>query len=387
VAAPSEHPIPHDAPDTNDRPVVAISMGDPLGVGPEIICKALANRRLRESAGYRIHGSRDVLRAAAHQDGIGVFWRLGNDRPAPGEVVLIDDSGGTGLALQTSAPGPTRAGGEASFRWVESAIDDVQRGHADAIVTAPISKTSWNLAGHTKYPGHTELLAERFNARHTGMLFVGPHLRVILVTIHIPLMRIASLLTIERILETIRLAHQACLSLPATGGTGGSPAGGGVQGLPDLGSSSSALGTRHSALAPRIAVCGLNPHAGEGGLLGDEDQSIIAPAVAAARASGIDARGPFPADTLFKQAAAPPIGNGRYDCVVAMYHDQGLIPVKLIDGELAVNMTVGIPAVRTSPAHGTAFDIAGKGIASAASMAAAIELAIQQCRRPSRPTP
>lgn len=328
-------------------------MGDPLGIGPEIICKALANRRLRESAGYRIHGSREVLRAAAHKEGIGVFWRIGDDRPAPGEVVIIE-SGGIGLALQTSAPGPTREGGEASFRWVESAIEDVQRGHADAIVTAPISKTSWSLVGHTKYPGHTELLAERFNAKRSGMLFVGPHLRVILATIHIPLMQVAARLTTKRILETIELAHEACCSAPCT---------------------------QHSALHPRIALCGLNPHAGEGGLLGDEDDRIIAPAVAQARAKGINAVGPLPADTLFKQAAAPPVGKGAYDCVVAMYHDQGLIPVKLIDGELAVNVTVGLPAIRTSPAHGTAFDIAGKGIASAASMAAAIELAIQLSRR------
>jgi 4-hydroxythreonine-4-phosphate dehydrogenase len=130
------------------------------------------------------------------------------------------------------------------------------------------------------------------------------------------------------------------------------------------------------ATSPRIAVCGLNPHAGEGGILGSEDDRIIAPAVAQARGKGIDAHGPLPGDTVFSAAAAPPVGKGLYDCVVAMYHDQGLIPVKLVDREETVNVTVGLPAIRTSPAHGTAFDIAGKSVASAASMRAAIELAI-----------
>ena len=183
------------------------------------------------------------------------------------------------------------------------------------------------------------------------MLFVGPHLRVMLATIHVPLMEVGGLLTTLRVLEAIELAHQACV---------------------ELGSSRGA--------SPRVAVCGLNPHAGEGGILGAEDDRIIAPAVAQARANGIDAHGPLAADTVFRAAAAPPMGKGQYDCVVAMYHDQGLIPVKLVDGEEAVNVTVGLPTIRTSPAHGTAFDIAGKNVASATSMKCAIELAIRTVR-------
>jgi 4-hydroxythreonine-4-phosphate dehydrogenase len=348
-------------------------MGDPLGIGPEIICKALSNRRLRGLAGYRIFGSQAALHTAAKLDGLGEFWHSG-DGSAPGDVVLIDDGSLDARTLSTRPPGPTKEGGAASFRWVEQAIEAVKRGEAHAIATAPISKTSWTLAGHTQFPGHTELLADRFKAKRSGMLFVGPHLKVILATIHIPLMQVASQLTTQRILETIELAHEACLSL---------------RGTSILPGSNDPRSTNHGqdvrATHPRIAVCGLNPHAGEGGILGTEDAGIIAPAIAQARAKSIDAHGPLPADTLFKQAAAQPIGKGAYDCVVAMYHDQGLIPVKLIDGELAVNVTVGLPTIRTSPAHGTAFDIAGKGIASAASMAAALELAIRMATRENRP--
>jgi 4-hydroxythreonine-4-phosphate dehydrogenase len=177
------------------------------------------------------------------------------------------------------------------------------------------------------------------------MLFVGPHLRVMLATIHVPLMRVGAMLTWARVLESIELSHEACVAL-------------GVE-------------------RPRIAVCGLNPHAGEGGILGWEDERVIAPAVSSAQAAGICATGPLPGDTVFKAACARPFGRGDFDCVVAMYHDQGLIPVKLIDGERAVNVTVGLPAIRTSPAHGTAFDIAGTNSASQVSMGEAIDLAIR----------
>jgi len=332
-------------------------MGDPLGIGPEIICKALADEGLRCIAGYRIHGSERELAAAARAAGVSPFWtRSPNDASACGEVVLLDDAEDARAELLVS-PGPTKRAGELSFRWVEQAIQDAQRPigdplRADAIVTAPISKTSWNLAGHTKHPGHTELLADRFNAPRSGMLFVGPHLRVMLATIHVPLMNVGKLLTTERVLEAIELAHRACIELVAD-----------------------------PKASARIAVCGLNPHAGEGGLLGSEDGRIIAPAIVLAQAKGIDARGPLPADTVFGAAAAPPVGKGMYDCVVAMYHDQGLIPVKLVDRELAVNVTVGLPTIRTSPAHGTAFDIAGKNQASPVSMRAAIELAIKMAER------
>ncbi len=340
-------------------------MGDPGGIGAEIICKALAEPGLRAAASYRIHGSAAAMLAAARAAGITPFWSVEGEgdlgRTDGVHVVLIDAHAKHDATL--APPQPSARAGELSFLWVEDAIRDAQRpvsdaAHADAIVTAPISKTSWNMAGHTKWPGHTELLAERFNAPRSGMLFVGPHLRVMLATIHVPLMRVGGMLTTERVLEAIELAHEGTLV---------------SRGVPPRATSQAPIAPR----PPRIAVCGLNPHAGEGGILGSEDDRIIAPAVAQARSMGIDAHGPLPGDTVFSAAAAPPVGKGLYDCVVAMYHDQGLIPVKLVDREETVNVTVGLPTIRTSPAHGTAFDIAGKNVASAASMRAAIKLAIR----------
>ena len=354
-------------------------MGDPAGIGAEIICKALAQPGLRAAAGYRVYGSQRAMLVAARAAGIPAFWTLERERSGGGvgggaDVVLVDEH-----PDQDEPVTPARSskrGGEASFRWVEDAIRDAQRpgsdaAHADAIVTAPISKTSWNLAGHTRWPGHTELLAERFNAPRSGMMFVGPHLRVMLATIHVPLMRVGGLLTTERVLEAIELAHEGVEKARR----GVSPRSSEESHGRDAGGTDHRQDAR--ATEPRIAVCGLNPHAGEGGILGTEDDRIIAPAVALARAKGMDVHGPLPGDTVFSAAAAPPVGKGLYDCVVAMYHDQGLIPVKLVDREETVNVTVGLPTIRTSPAHGTAFDIAGKNMASAASMRAAIELAIR----------
>lgn len=304
------------------RAVIGITLGDPLGIGPEIVAKALVDPRVKHLAELRVYG---------------------DDRP-----FLVGDG-----VRRTSTAG----GGAASFEWVEQAIADAKRDEddpkrVDAIVTAPISKTSWNLAGHTEFPGHTELLATRFGASKSGMLFVGPHLRVMLATIHVPLMTVGKVLTVAKVREAIELADQSCVEMGAVGPEG----------------------------RPRIAVAGLNPHAGEGGILGEEDDRIIRPAVEQARTQGILATGPLPGDTVFNAAAAAPVGKGLYECVVAMYHDQGLIPVKLVDREQAVNVTVGLPTIRTSPAHGTAFDIAGKGIASSESMVAAISLAVKMVK-------
>ncbi|MFN0010947.1 MAG: 4-hydroxythreonine-4-phosphate dehydrogenase PdxA [Phycisphaerales bacterium] len=293
------------------RLVIAITVGDPLGIGPEIAHKTAGDVGLKGRAKMRVYGER-----AAPESGV---------------------------------RGPTREGGEASFRWVEEAIADAKRPRGDArrvdaIVTGPISKEAWALAGHA-WPGHTELLAERFASPKSGMLFVGPRLRVILATVHVPLVDVASVLTTARVLECIELGAQAC----------------------------GEMGVKQ----PRVGVAGLNPHAGEHGLLGKEDAGVIAPAVAQARANGLDVDGPVPGDVVFARAA-----KGEYGLVVAMYHDQGLIPVKLLDRERSVNTTVGLVwagerIVRTSPAHGTAFDIAGKGVADATSMKAAVELAIE----------
>jgi 4-hydroxythreonine-4-phosphate dehydrogenase len=345
------------------RPVLAVSMGDPSGIGPEIIVKALADRVLRQRARYRVFGSSRAMDATARAAGITPYWwRIAHDADAAmigaalhHDVLVLDypefDVEPGSSEAEPARPGPSAAGGAASFRWVEDAIVAAKHPvnhpmHADAIVTAPISKTSWTMAGgaHKQFPGHTELLAHRLHAKRHGMLFVGPSLRVMLVTIHIPLMAVGPHLTTRRVLDAIELAAQSCREM--------------------------------GMVQPRIAVCGLNPHAGEGGILGDEDERVIRPAVAMAGEKGIDATGPWPADTLFLAAAAPPHGKGMYDCVVAMYHDQGLIPVKLLDREKAVNVTVGLPTVRTSPAHGTAFDIAGMNRADAGSMRAAVEVAI-----------
>jgi 4-hydroxythreonine-4-phosphate dehydrogenase len=220
------------------------------------------------------------MREACRAAGIVPFWSVEEEgdggRSDLARVVLVAHASGDDAGF---APEPSARGGELSFNWVEDAIRDAQRpehdaAHADAIVTAPISKTSWNLAGLTKWPGHTELLAERFGAARSGMLFAGPSLCVMLATIHVPLMRVGGMLTTERVLEAIELAHRACVDMLATRGA-----------------------------SPRIAVCGLNPHAGEGGILGTGDDRIIAPAVALARAKGIDASGPLPGDTVFSAAA------------------------------------------------------------------------------------
>ena len=329
------------------RPVVGISMGDPAGIGPEIIVKALSSPELRRTARFVVHGANDLLTLAADRSGIEPFWqRVPADNAslvdeAEGDVIVRDhDHGGLLMRLPTE---PSRRGGHASKQWVDATIADAMLepglpGSVDAMVTAPINKRAWHLAGHD-WPGHTELLAHRTRSRRVAMCFESPRLRVILATVHVPLMELRNLLTIGRVFDPIDLGHQACRQL----------------GIP----------------SPRIAVAGLNPHAGEEGLMGDEEQRIIAPAVRMVRDAGIDANGPFPGDSVFREAL-----DGRWDMVVAMYHDQGLIPMKLVQHGTSVNWTVGLPIIRTSPDHGTAYDIAGTGRADAGSMESAIRLAV-----------
>lgn len=346
-------------PDPN-RPVVAISTGDPLGIGPEVTVKALAQSERRRSARFLLYGFNGPLLAAAERAGIDPYWwriRRGSDlldSASSQDVVLIDADPGprdpdapplpADPLPADPLPGPTRSGGAASFRFVEDAIAAAMPASgrppdAHAIVTAPISKQAWSLAGK-RFPGHTELLAARFAAKRTRMMFVAPQLRVILATTHIPLASVRDALTIGRVYDTIEIGAGSCIEL--------------------------------GIASPRIAVCGLNPHAGERGLFGDEESRLIEPAIKLARENGIDATGPWPADTIYNSAV-----RGAYDLVVAMYHDQGLIPVKLLAFDKAVNATVGLPTVRTSPDHGAAYDIAGKNLADPGSMAAAIDLAVR----------
>jgi len=340
------------APSPGERPTIAISMGDPLGIGPEVIVKALADPALRRRARFLIHGLSEPLAYAADAAEMEAFWwrvpaESGASAARSHDVVVLDHdefeiAGPPGCV--GGRPRPTKGGGEASFQFVEACIRDARRPahdplRADGVVTAPINKQSWALAGRGKYPGHTELFATRFNVKRSAMMFVSPRLRVILATAHVPLMDLRNRLTIGAVFDPIELGAEACRML-------------GID-------------------RPRIGVCGLNPHAGEGGLFGDEETRVIEPAIRMAVDHGIDVSGPYPADTIFHAALAR-----RFDLVVAMYHDQGLIPVKLLAWDEAVNTTIGLPTVRTSPDHGTAFDIAGQNKADPGSMRAALDLAI-----------
>jgi 4-hydroxythreonine-4-phosphate dehydrogenase len=335
------------------EPVIGITMGDPLGIGPEVLVKALADPAVRRLGKFVIYGRNETLLSAADRCSVPLDWfrvDAGSERAREGSVLapLVLDYTSEGL-LDVTRPGPTRFGGILSKAFVEDAIADAIRpaGDArriDAVVTGPISKESWSLGGF-KWPGHTELLAFRTKAKRHAMMFSSPRLRVALATAHLPLMDVRNVLTIGKVYDPIDLGHQFCRQL--------------------------------GIAKPRIAVTGLNPHAGENGMFGDEEARIIRPAIDAARRIGIDAHGPFPGDTVFIGAAA-----GDWDLVVAMYHDQGLIPVKLLGWDKAVNVTVGLPIVRTSPDHGTAFDIAGQGKASEGSMKAAIELAARLAAAP-----
>lgn len=341
-----------DHPSIEPRPTIAVTMGDPLGIGPEVIAKALADPSLRRRARYRVYGVESALSRAALNAGIDPYWwRVDHASPlvesaSAHDVVVLDWERSPGeLGLERLSRSPSRLAGELSFVFCDSAITSAKRVpgdplRADAVVTGPICKRSWSMAGFGRFPGHTELFATRFAARRGAMMFVSPRLNVVLATAHLPLMEIRDIFTIGTVFDAIDLGNDAMKRLGVS--------------------------------RPKVAVCGLNPHAGEGGLLGDEEMRIIEPAIKAANDVGIDARGPFPGDSVFISAA-----RGEWDLVVAMYHDQGLIPVKLLDRDRAVNVTLGLPAVRTSPDHGTAFDIAGKNRADAGSMRSAIELSLR----------
>jgi len=313
------------------RPI-GITMGDPAGIGPEIVARFFAED---PAAPCVVLGDVAMMRRAVTLVGANLSVIATDDPasayPEPGRIVVIPVS----ALPEDFAFGRVDArGGAAAFAYIARAIDAVMAGEIAAIVTAPISKKALNLAG-IDYPGHTEILAERSGTRDFAMMLANDELRVLLVSIHLSLADAIRAVTPEAEMRAIRLADRA---------------------------------VRQFGIArPRVAVAGLNPHAGEDGMFGTEDAAIIAPAIAQARAEGIDASGPYPGDTVFMRAR-----HGEFDVVVAQYHDQGLIPIKYLGLDHGVNITVGLPFVRTSVDHGTAFDIAGKGVASAASLRAAV---------------
>ncbi|MEK8049966.1 4-hydroxythreonine-4-phosphate dehydrogenase PdxA [Ideonella sp. DXS22W] len=333
------------APSSPAPSLLAVSAGDPCGIGPETLAKAMAAGALGPAV---VVGSVAVMRRAVAQCGLMLPVAV-LDEPAdalglPARCLGVWQPPGLPAALEALPMGRIHAdAGRAAARCIEAAAGLVQAGQAAALLTAPIHKEALSAAG-VPYPGHTEMLQALAGGVPVRMMLANEQLRVVLVTIHVALRRAIEMLDTDGILQTLRIAHTAARAW--------------------------------GQVRPRIAVAGLNPHAGEGGLFGDEEIRIIAPAIAAAQAEGIDASGPHAPDTVFMRARhAPPAHPGEFDLVVAMTHDHGLIPVKYLGVEEGVNVTLGLPFVRTSPDHGTAFDIAGTGRADAASLIAAARMA------------
>lgn len=296
---------------------IGISMGDPRGIGSEVIRKALAERRIQALADFVIYGDASCL-----EDPRLIPLTKG---PASGEWRPEDC-------------------GHASIAYLDRAVKDALSGEIDAIVTAPIAKIHLQKAGYP-WPGHTEFLAEKTGGHRVVMMMASPGLKVSLVTIHMALKEVPSRISEDKIRETVKITFDS-------------------------------LQKYWGLSQPRVAVCGLNPHAGEEGVLGDEEIRIIAPALQRLRAEGYALTGPCVPDAVFHQAH-----QGEFDAVVCMYHDQGLIPFKMLHFKDGVNVTLGLPIIRTSPDHGTGFDIAGKGLADASSMVAAIELAAHMAQK------
>jgi 4-hydroxythreonine-4-phosphate dehydrogenase len=302
-------------------------MGDPFGIGPEVLVAALSRRQLRERATWVVFGDRSILERAA---------ALRHRRLSPEvEVVSLSALGAGRFRFGHPAAGS----GRHPIAYLEAAVEAVQSGRADALCTGPVHKGLLAKAGF-RYAGHTDFLRDRFGVRRVVMMLAGPRLKVALATVHIPLSEVSSSLSRVGLIEILTIVD-------------------------------SALRHDFGIRRPRIGVTGVNPHAGENGLLGSEEQKVIAPAVVSARRRGIAATGPFPADSLF----ARQLKTGEFDVILAMGHDQGLGPLKAVDFERAVNVTLGLPRPRTSPDHGVAFDIAGRGVADPTSMGEALALA------------
>jgi 4-hydroxythreonine-4-phosphate dehydrogenase len=316
---------------------LAITMGDAAGIGPEIIAKLYDQA---EPADCVVYGDVQVLARTVKELGLALevqavveLENLPSGRVMP-VLQACDRLPDELLVGQVSADA-----GKAAYQCVDRAITDALQDKTAGLVTAPLNKKAIELAGFD-FPGHTEILAHRCGDVPVAMMLANDEIRTVLVTIHTPLSEVSQTLTIDAERQAIDLAHQGCV----------------------------ALGIEH----PRIAVAGLNPHAGESGKFGNEEARIIEPAIVRARAEGIDVSGPWPGDTVFGRAR-----QGAFDVVVAQYHDQGLIPVKYLGLDQGVNITIGLPIVRTSVDHGTAFDIAGQGVASPASLNQAVKMARQ----------
>ncbi|MBM4283861.1 MAG: 4-hydroxythreonine-4-phosphate dehydrogenase PdxA [Deltaproteobacteria bacterium] len=328
------------------RPLLVLTMGDPVGVGPDLVATVLNDPAVYQRCRPLVAGDLPALERACRRFAPGLTLRVvseaGEGRYQAGAVDLLALSRLDASDLHYGKP--TAAGGAAMVSYILTAVDLAMRGEAAGVVTGPISKLAMHLAGYP-HPGHTELLAERTGAPEVAMMLAGGEFRVVLATIHCALAEAPGRLSRAGLLSLMRLT---CRSL------------------------STQFGLAH----PRLGVAALNPHAGEGGLFGREEEEIIAPAVRQAQAEGLPVEGPFPADTLFWRHR-----RGEFAAILCMYHDQGLIPLKLLHFMDGVNVTLGLPIIRTSVDHGTAYDLAGTGRAHPGSLAAAIFLAAEMAGR------
>ena len=331
--------------ENREKNLIGITMGDPGGIGPEVILEALASPEIRTAANYVIIGSEKVLSDITGNLGIGTGLQLSPidntslnlNRGMTDDINVLDlDNVAVHDALKHK---PLPESGRASVEYIMKGLDLALDGKIDALVTAPISKEAVKLAGFD-FAGHTELLKEKTAVENVVMFMVGKGLRVSFVTTHLAINEVSGSINQENVFSTIQIT--------ATG-----------------------LKTFFGIDNPKIAVCGLNPHCGDGDRFGTEERDVIMPAIERAQEMGIDCHGPLSADTVFNKAL-----NGEYDIVVVQFHDQGTIPIKMHAFDSGVNITLGIPVIRTSPTHGTAFDIAGKGIADPGSMKEAIKTAV-----------
>ncbi len=302
---------------------IGITLGDPAGIGTEVVVKALAKTSIRNLVHFQIIGDKHLYQKYGGKKYSNISFSSG-----------FDDTKKWALGQ------PTQKGGDTALKYLYKAVDLIKEKRISGLVTAPVCKEAIAEVDDS-FIGHTEFFAKNFNIQNVGMMFVGKKLRTIIVTRHLPLVEVSQAVTKSSVYSTIELTHQA-------------------------------LKKMFKIKNPCIAVCGLNPHAGENGRMGREEINVIIPAIKKACQNKMNVKGPFAADTLF----SPDIAH-KYDTVIAMYHDQGLIPIKTLCFKDLVNLTIGLPFVRTSPAHGTAFDIAGKNKADASSMCAAIQLAVK----------